>query len=487
MSRILDSLARHASERGEEIAVVTDSLMISWQGLLERVAERSLWLSGQGVQTLGFQLDNGIEWIVTDLACLDAGITSVPIPVFFTHAQVEHVLQDAGVELLISGDADGVDVPVQGDVRARPTGIAPRANECAKVTYTSGSTGQPKGVRLSAETMDEVTLGIVEAMASIDLNHHLCVLPLATLLENIAGLYAPIIRGIKVTAISSESIGLTSNQLDVNRFADTLNRVCPDSVILVPQLLTALVTLAELGMIEWPNAKMIAVGGGKVSLHALEKARALSLPVYQGYGLSECCSVVTLCVPGANREGSVGRALPHARLRVSAEGEIEVAGARMVGYLGETSAPDSEWYPTGDVGRIDDDGYVYIEGRKRNVFVTSFGRNVNPEWVESALTAHASIAQALAWGEAQDHNIALLWPRFPVSDEQLDEIIRIANRELPEYARISDVIVIDEPLPPDAVTDNGRLRREKVLAEYQHLIDQHYQQTQTRGQNIAVL
>ena len=127
-------------------------------------------------------------------------------------------------------------------------------------------------------------------------------------------------------------------------------------------------------------------------------ARVAGLPAYEGYGLSECASVVALNAPGAVREGSVGRVLPHATLRIDEAGEIHVRGATMLGYLGEEGASPEE-VATGDLGFINDDGYLYVQGRRKNLLITSLGRNVSPEWVERELLAHTSIGQAVVFGD----------------------------------------------------------------------------------------
>jgi long-subunit acyl-CoA synthetase (AMP-forming) len=159
------------------------------------------------------------------------------------------------------------------------------------------------------------------------------------------------------------------------------------------------------------SLRFIAVGGAAVGVAAIASARAVGLPAYEGYGLSEGASVQTLNLPGADRPGSVGRALPHARLRVATDGEIEIAGSVMLGCLGEPAlvaesltegaSGARDWWKTGDVGTIDGKGYVHVHGRRRNVLITAYGRNVSPEWVEMALTSQPAIAQAVVPGDGK--------------------------------------------------------------------------------------
>ena len=169
---------------------------------------------------------------------------------------------------------------------------------------------------------------------------------------------------------------------DVARLLGCVTTARPDSLILVPELLRLLVAAAERG---WPapsSLRFVAVGGASVAVELLERAAAVGLPVFEGYGLSECASVVCLNTPESRRPGSVGRPLPHARVRVGDGGQLMVSGVTMRGYLGDRRARRASEWATGDLGEIDADGYVYVRGRLGNMYITSFGRNVAPEWVE---------------------------------------------------------------------------------------------------------
>lgn len=184
------------------------------------------------------------------------------------------------------------------------------------------------------------------------------------------------------------------------------------------------------------SLRMVAVGGAAVGSRLLAAARSVGLPAYEGYGLSEGASVQTLNLPGAERDGSAGRALPHARLRIAADGEIEIAGSLFSGYLGDP-APAPAWWPTGDLGSMDDDGFVYVRGRKKLVLITSFGRNVSPEWIETQLRDESAIGQAVVLGDGQAMLSSVLWPvRAEATDADLQAAVDAANARLPDYARV---------------------------------------------------
>ncbi len=490
MNVILEALAEHAVRKADAIALRDSTSSLNYRDLWQRIGELADDLEDSGSRRIALAANNGIPWAVADLACMRAGITLVPLPPFFTKLQVEHVLAEADIELILTDAAHANDwrddgrfnrVAVSADLfgfHRKSAFIADVAAFDGKITFTSGSTGAPKGVMLSNDSIAATSEGIVSALGKLAPQQHLSVLPLSTLLENIAGLYAPLMNGSQSLLPDDGEVGLGGASLDIERFCDLLNKSTADTLILVPQLLTAVVTLVELGMLELSTFRLIAVGGGRVASQLLERASALGLPVCEGYGLSECCSVLTLNLPGEQRPGAVGRPLKHARIRLADDGEILVAAPRMAGYL---NAPQTEssWYGTGDLGHFDEDGFLYIDGRKRNVFITAYGRNVNPEWPEAALTQHASIAQALVVGESREHNLALLWLRFPQTDEEVASAVATANAELPEYAQIHQWLVLPTPLPETLQTSNGRLRRSRALEEYDSFIHTHYADSST--------
>lgn len=481
---IIDAINRHAVQSGQRIALSSATASISYAQLASDIGTLAKILQNLDVDRVGLDMANGIPWALADLAAIAAGVTLIPLPSFFTPAQINHVVDTADIGVMLCADEllhrwMGSELWTKlsespfGIHMLKREGTAAATGLGGKITFTSGSSGQPKGVLLSAATIAATSTGIVEALAPLNPRQHLCVLPLATLLENVAGLYAPLLNGSEVQLLSDAEIGLTGASLDIERFASLLNASQADTMILVPQLLTAVVTLVELGALTPSSFKLIAVGGGRVGRSLHDRAQALELPVFEGYGLSECCSVLTLNLPKARRTGSVGRLLNHTTLRIAENGEIQVKSPQMDGYIGDSQSKQ-DWYATGDLGHLDADGYLYIDGRARNVFITAFGRNVNPEWPEAALTQHAAIGQALVYGEAQDHNLGLLWLRFSQTDTEIAGLVAAANNELPDYARIHQWIVIPGPVPSELQTANGRIKRDAAVVHFGELIESHY-------------
>jgi len=454
--------------------------------LRSRVLELTQWLQRTGITCVASRLDNGVDWMVLDLALRIADVVHVPLPTFFSDEQVHHALQTSGAQLLVLAEGSPPPCGITGSPMALPAlsahglGLdAPAGSKLpvgtACVTYTSGSTGRPRGVCLSAGTLMATAASLADAAGDIAPRRHLCLMPLSTLLENVAGLYAALLSGAEIALPSLQEIGYTGAAgLDVRTLLSCLNRYRPESIILVPQLLLALVMAAEQGAELPASLRYLAVGGGRVSPGLLSRARRLGLPVFEGYGLTECGSVVCLNRPGAQRDGTVGQPLPHVRVQIM-DGEIVVSGARALGYLGDESLPEGPIH-TGDLGHIDADGFVHVTGRRKNVFITAFGRNVSPEWVESELLSHPAIAQALVWGEGQADNVALLVPRFAQQGSgALDAALSTINAGLPDYARIARYVTVAAfSANAGLLTANGRIRREAILAHYQAEIDAAY-------------
>lgn len=484
MSAVLESIRLHAS-RSSRAAVRSARGVVSYGQLRARASALASRFQAIGVHALALLAPNSLEWIVVDLAALLAGVTLVPIPGFFSPRQRWHLLESSGADAMIVAENEEL-----GDIQCaalervadgvRLLRLYPRTGamdaSAAKISYTSGTTGEPKGVRLPVAALDGVAMSLRDATQALEIGRHLCLLPLPTLLENVAGVYAPFLAGAEVIVPDPAESGLIGAAgLDVDRLVRCMRRHEPNSVILVPQMLAALVEAFEAGTPVPGSLRFVAVGGGHVPVALLERAERCGLPVYEGYGLTECASVVALNVPGARRTGSVGRALPHARVRVDETGEIIVAGASMLGYVGEPAPAPTE-IRTGDVGRIDRDGFIYVQGRRKNVFITSFGRNVSPEWVEAELARSKWIRQAAVFGEGRPWNVAVLVVAPGRRGDVARHIERV-NADLPDYARVRRWILADEPFSTanGLATMNGRLRRDAILQAYRQRINLCYE------------
>lgn len=132
------------------------------------------------------------------------------------------------------------------------------------------------------------------------------------------------------------------------------------------------------------------------------------------------------------------------------------------------------------MGYIEEEGFIFITGRKKNLLISSFGRNISPEWIEAELSLCRAIAQVMVIGDAQAFCSAIIVPApAEVTVEQLTQDIRRINQHLPDYARVQKFIVAAEPFTPanQLLTDNGRLRRAAILDQYLNAIAAIYSDT----------
>ncbi len=480
----------HAPRGGAAVAGAGESLDAA--ALEQRVGQLAAALQGAEPRprVLGLLADNGPDWVIVDLACERIGLPIVPLPAFFTAGQMQHAVDATGMDALLcaapaAAHALGFSpaTPLAGVSlpwfrrSARPV---PLPAGTTKITFTSGTTGHPKGVCLSGAHQRRVAGSLVDATRHLGIERHLSLLPLAVLLENVAGVYAPMMAGATCCLPPLAEVGVGgSSSFDPLRCLEAIEAWQAHSVIVLPQMLLALTVALEAGAPSPTHLRFVAVGGAKVAPALIARARAVGLPAYEGYGLSECASVVALNVPGADRPGSVGRPLPHVRVSVDARRELVVEGSTFLGYLGAPASDDTALH-TGDLGRIDADGFLAIDGRRKHQLITAFGRNVAPEWPEAELAASPLIAQAAVFGEAKPRLCAVIVPSARArGDADIDAAVASANLHLPDYAQIAGWIRADVPFSAadGTATANGRVVRDAVWSRYATRLEATYQDT----------
>lgn len=453
----------------------------AWQSTAVLAEARALASRLVKSRVVAVLADNGPAWVIADLASQIAGKPHLPLPGFFAPAQLAHALGRSGADLILTDQPErigaldlgfGITGAWQGMTMMRRVAEPARLPiGTAKISFTSGSTGAPKGVCLSAEGLFDTAAALIERLADLPVGRHLAALPLGLLLENVAGVYAPLLRGADVHLPPLRELGWSGMAgFDPAALHARVEELRPDSLILVPELLKAwTLYLAATAQRAPDSLDYVAVGGARVDASLLERARALGLPAYQGYGLTECGSVVSLNRPGDDGPG-VGRPLAHVRIRVE-KAEVRVRARAFLGYLdGQPLLP--EWdgsceFATGDLGEVDAHGRLALSGRRKNLLITSFGRNLSPEWIESALLAQPAVAQAVVAGDDRPHPCAVLVPRAGTGTEEIARAVAAANAALPDYARVGGWLAV----PPfttlnGLATGNGRPVRSAILEHF---------------------
>jgi len=489
---MLDLIDTLDSASAGKVLLQDKTRQLDGPGLIQAIERLGRTLKKLNIKKLSLYADNSIDWVLADLVCQKLDICLLPLPAYFTAAQLTHAIRSSGIQHILTDQAEPLSAMLPElklqrvyDYSSRLCFLGTDAIDPAvelpqqtqKITFTSGSTGQSKGVCLSKVQQLSQASALMES-TGIREPVHLCALPLSTLLENIAGIYAPLLAGGLVHLPSLNDLGYQGSRLtDPQAFLNCLSNTKPDTLILIPQLLSLLVQAARQG---WavPPFKFVAVGGSKISAELIGQARQLGIPAYEGYGLSECASVVSLNTPLKDRSGTCGQVLNSQRVTIE-NGEVLISGNTMLGYIGDSE----DWYPSqihsGDLGHLDEQGYLHIDGRCKNILISSYGRNISPEWVESELLASPLLSEAVVFGDSQPYCVALVYPTSPaVNEEQLGQVIHEANRKLPDYARIRAWHRLSGPLSglPDLMTSNGRPRREQIQEYFPAAIEQLFQQ-----------
>lgn len=473
MAKLAQALARHAGAAAPQVAMSDRQRSVTWSELAGWVAGVAHDL-GPAHETTGILGPNSVEWAVALLAAMAAGKTVVPIPAFFSKGQCAHVIRDAGISrVILTGMGSRESLPALTGIyhlqECHAGAFPANAGDGGLIIYTSGSTGNPKGVRLvsgqalwSAETL-------AKAIGVSSEDKYLSVLPLPLLLELICGIMIPALVGgsVHYDSAVAQSVGIGASC----NIAEAFERERPTTSVLVPQLLALYAAqLAASAKRPPKELRFIAVGGAAVPPAVSRAATQLGIPVYEGYGLSECASVVSVNRPGACREGTTGLPLPGLEVSIE-DGEIVVQGPTVMdGYLHGGPAP-SRWR-TGDAGSLDADGFLTVYGRLDNLIVTPYGRNLSPEWIETMLLGDPRIGACVLCqaGEPAQLTVLLISSRLGegffhhAAAKEIAAMISCASAAAPDYARPQRAAVVfrEDAAKLGLFTPNGRPRRAEV-------------------------
>jgi len=476
--KIKDLISPAANLRGQHQRVERDALLERVNSVAHAVGQQLS--AGDAV---GILSENSLDWVIADLGLQCLPLTVIPIPGFFTATQILHLLESRNIKAILAPRGHHLALLKEWRLTTQIAGLdtlglylSPESaasghttSKYQKVTFTSGSTAQPKGICLTADQQWAVAKSLQSALEPQRLVRHLVMLPLSVLLENLAGVYTGLLMGAEVVVFPLSETGLSgSSAFDASKAIALIRSSETQSVILLPQMLKDITTHLESSADSLPNLRFIAVGGGKVPPTLIQRARAIGLPVYEGYGLSETASVVALNLPHGDLVGSVGQPLPHLRVTIANDGEILISTSQEWAQQHHLDLP-TETVASGDLGQLDSDGFLHVTGRKKNQLITSFGRNVSPEWPEALLISCDAIAQAFVYGESRSKLAALIVPQDPdTAREVIAQAVDKANLQLPDYAQIDSWHVLEEPFSPanGMLTLNGRMKRDAITSRY---------------------
>ncbi|PZR93616.1 MAG: 2-succinylbenzoate-CoA ligase [Candidatus Nephthysia bennettiae] len=426
VSMVSDPLRELAVRQGPRRALFDRSagFWVSWfdlDGLAHAWARR---LGSAGVQPgdrVAVQEPAGVRFAALLHGCLRVGAALVPLSPRAIEPELRRVLDDSRPRLLVrDGEVEALEAPAPGDP----------GDAC--VVYTSGTTGNPKGVRLTFANHVASALGCAQMLGASDRDRWLLVLPP----HHVAGL-AVFMRSV----ISGQPM-VTLDRFQEQPVLEALEIDRPTLVSLVPTMLVRLLGAGGLEQLRGPRA--ILLGGAPVSASQVVEWTELGLKVCPSYGLTESCSQVAVVPPGRALElaGTCGPVGPQASVEILAmdpsggdgSGEIVLSGpAVSPGYVnaGLSSAPSGGSFATGDLGRLEG-GVLTVLGRSDDTIITG-GEKVRPEEVQAVLEAHPGVREAAVAGRP-DETWGEIVGAWVVADAAIEtELDRWCRQRLPSH------------------------------------------------------
>ncbi len=564
----------------------------SWQSFdfdwgLEQASKIAFGLKSMGYEKgsrIAILSENRPEWATTDFGSMAAGLVGVPLYTTLIGEQVAYILHDAGVKVVFVSSMDHLSTVLS--IRERVPSIekivvfypenlneddlvisldtlkamgeghtleefselsrSAKPEDMATIVYTSGTTGDPKGVALTHHNFMAEFDAIWPIFEGKEGDSLLSFLPLSHILQRVVDSFA-LLFGFTISyAESLETLG------------ENLREICPTHIVAVPRVYEKIHgriharvqqgSAVKRALFNWAInvgrrmseaeksggsdlalslqhriasalvfKKIHAATGGNIEFYVSTGAPlakglaeffdAFGIRIIEAWGMTELTGAVTGATRTELRYGSVGKPGPGVELKITDEGEICVRGGivmREYWRKPEATAEtiDSEgWLHTGDVGHIDDDGYLYITDRIKELIVTAGGKNVAPQPIENALKTHELIAQAMVIGDRRNFISAIIVPQAEVLESWardegingdlaalcshqrvIDHFQAAVEARMGSFSRYESVrkfTLVPDEFSQEAgeLTPTLKLKRRVLLARYADVIDQMYPKT----------
>jgi long-chain acyl-CoA synthetase len=441
--------------------------------------------------------------------------------------------------------AEGSSQGVRPDFEEMITPIRP--SDWASIIYTSGTTGDPKGAVL---THSNFVSNAKACAAVIDLgpdDTYLSFLPLSHVFERTGGFYTSLYKG--VTIAYAESIDtVPQNLLEVRptlmmsvpriyekMYARTMQRATSGFIFKKYLFFWALragrkyvyaklsnslslwnrciyaaacrLVFSKVKMGVGGRLKFFISGGAPLARDIAEFFYAAGLPILEGYGLTETSPVISVNTLAVFKFGTVGKPIPDVEVRIASDGEILVKGPNIMhGYYNKEEltreAFTEGWFRTGDIGTIDDDGFITITDRKKDILVTAGGKNVAPQPIESALKTSKYIAEAVLMGNKRKFISAVIVPNFenllrfakaanipftdtnsliahPKVEQKIAKEIERKSVHLARFEKVKKFILLEKDfsMETNELTPTLKVRRAIIEEELRERIDKLYEET----------
>jgi long-chain acyl-CoA synthetase len=560
---------------------------LSSERWLERAEDLALGLDALGVRRgdrVAILSENRLEWFLADSALQILGAVNVPIYCTLTPHQIAYILRDSGSKVVFASDAlqqkkiaeirkdlealervvtfdpavDGSSIALEtleatgakererAPSRAAELASAVSPSDLASIVYTSGTTGDPKGVMLTHANFVSNVKASLEVLPVASADVALSALPYSHVFERLVALYLYPTAGVTVAIAPSidtviENLGeiRPTVMTMVPRFYEKMyarvqesaaqgsptkrkifawafavgrehgeyrlrNESPPLGLALRFKLAEALVfrkLYARLG----GRLRFFVSGSAPLSKEIADFFWAAGITILEGYGLTETSPVISVNRPGRMRFGTVGQAISGVEVEIAKDGEILARGPNvMKGYFNRPQETreviDSRgFFHTGDIGVLDSDGYLTITDRKKDIIVTSGGKNIAPQLLEGRLKTNAYIAEVVVVGNRRSFASALIVPDFeklipwcrekaiPAESREamarhpgvhafIMEQVETVNGEFAQYERIKRIAILADEFTIERgdLTPTMKVRRSVIESRYKHLIDELY-------------
>jgi long-chain acyl-CoA synthetase len=533
---------------------------VSWKELGESVERIGRGLLAQGIKKgdkICLISENRPEWVAFDLAILSIGAVTVPIYPTSTPEQISHIIEHSEARMVVvagathleiirkNGKYQNIDMWVCFDKTVTPSNCkTPKwmmeqsktvdsftyfqtvskviPQDLATIVYTSGTTGEPKGVMLSHENIVSNTIASAKMISIQSDDISLSFLPLSHLFERMAGFFCFMYFG--ATIYFAESMDtLSKNMLEVrptilisvprvlekvyNKVMDDVSernsliqKLFAHAISTQNPLFTGLYSSLFFQKIRdklGGRLKFVVVGGAALNVTVGKFFEQIGIPVLQGYGLTETSPVIAVNKLHNNRLGTVGYVLDNLEVKLSDDDEILVKGPSvMMGYYHNPKATqevftEDGFFRTGDIGEYQG-GLLKITDRKKELIVTSGGKKIAPQPIENELSHHAMIDQVCMVGEGMQTIGALIVPNqnmvnkaavkygININDykkvlqtseirNEIQKVIETVNQKLSSYQQIKVFHLVSEPFGQenDELTLTLKLKRKNIFKHYE--------------------
>ncbi|HJQ07147.1 MAG TPA: AMP-dependent synthetase/ligase [Nocardioides sp.] len=541
---LCEAFQETAAAGGDRVALRTPggAVSLTWREYAERVRALAAGLAAHGVghgDTVALMMLNRPEAVLVDCAALHLG--AIPFSVYNTSSpeQLAHLFGNAGNRIVVTqqaflptiracGIAVDTVVSVDGgedtigledleaagdpgfDFEASWRAVGPE--DVLTLIYTSGTTGPPKGVELTHGSMLAQLRGTQKIIEVTAEDRGTSYLPFAHVADRWATYYGSLVTGCQTTFVDSPqniiaSLGDAKPTVwgGVPRIWEKLKAGLEAKGITDPGALDAETRAAVLALLGLDEVRWSVSGAAPVAKEVLQYFTDLGLPICELWGMSEisCCGSIN--PPHDNRIGTVGPAIPGTEARLAEDGELLFRGPTLMrGYRNQpdktAEAIDADgWLHTGDIATIDDDGYITIVDRKKELIINAGGKNMSPANIEQTIkTAHPLIGQAVVIGDRRPYNVALLvidpdvraayaeqagldpaadaFAQDPQVRKVLEEAIEQANARLSRVEQVKRFTILPTDWLPggEELTPTMKLKRRPIDAKYAEEIEALY-------------